>query len=271
MEKARILYVSQQIYPYIGETPQGIMERFLPQGIQEKGKEIRTFMPRYGTINERRHQLHEVIRLSGMNIIINDVDHPLVIKVASIQQARMQVYFIENEDYYERRGILKERDGSYFKDNDERAIFFSRGVLETIKKLSWTPDIIHCNGWISCITVFYASTIYKDNPLFSNSKMVISLYEDFGDDVLGDNLYNKIKMRGIPEEVLEPFKKAKSYYDVMKIIIDYCAGVTLGSTKVSEELIEYAKSKGKPILEFHTQDSYIDAYNDFYDDILLGE
>lgn len=268
MEKARILYVSQQIYPYISETPQGIMERFLPQGIQEKGKEIRTFMPRYGTINERRHQLHEVIRLSGMNIIIDDVDHPLVIKVASIQQARMQVYFIENDDYYNRRGILCDRDGKYFKDNDDRAIFFSRGVLETIKKLSWSPDIIHCNGWISCVTAFYASTIYKDNPLFTNSKMVISLYEDVGNEMLNGNLYNKIKMRGIPEEALEPFKGDNSYYSLMKIAIDYSSGVTLGSTNVDQELIDYAKEKGKPVLEYHTQDSYIDAYNDFYDEIL---
>lgn len=268
MEKARILYVSQQMYPYIGETPQGIIERFLPQGIQEKGKEIRTFMPRYGSINERRHQLHEVIRLSGLNIIIDDVDHPLIIKVASIQQARMQIYFIDNEDYYNRKGILVDKDNKYFKDNEERAIFFSRGVLETIKKLSWSPDIIHCNGWISCITAFYASTIYRDNPLFTNTKMVISLHDDVEDAPIESDLYQKVKMRGIAEEALAPFKGQSSYHTLMKVAIDHSSGVAVGSENASQELIEYAKEKGKPILEYQSHDSYVDAYNDFYDSIL---
>ena len=126
MEKQKILFVSQEIYPYLPETEMSMIGRYLPQGIQEKKREIRAFMPRYGSINERRNQLHEVIRLSGMNIIIDDTDHSLLIKVASIQSARMQVYFIDNEDFFHRKGILTDKDGKYYPDNDERAIFFAR-------------------------------------------------------------------------------------------------------------------------------------------------
>src|ERR1035438_9854840 len=148
MKKARILFVSQEITPYLEPTAMGTLARQLPQGIQERGREIRTFMPRFGSINERRNQLHEVIRLSGMNLIINDTDHPLIIKVASIQSARMQVYFIDNEDYFQRKFMLTDKNDKFFKDNDERAIFYSRGVLETVKKLGWGPDVVHCHGWI---------------------------------------------------------------------------------------------------------------------------
>jgi len=135
MEKARVLFVEQAIMPYLKETPMSRIGRYLPQGIQEKGKEIRTFMPRFGNINERRNQLHEVIRLSGMNLIINDTDHPLIIKVASIQQARMQIYFIDNEDFFHRKFTIRDKANKFYTDNDERSIFFSRGVLETVKKL----------------------------------------------------------------------------------------------------------------------------------------
>ena len=145
----KVLFVNSEIYPYLPEGPLADIGRYLPQGIQERKKEIRSFMPRYGCINERKNQLHEVIRLSGMNIIIGDVDRPLIIKVASIASARIQVYFIDNEDYFRRRQIYRDDDGTFFADNAERAIFFARGVLETVKKLRWAPDIIHCHGWIS--------------------------------------------------------------------------------------------------------------------------
>ncbi len=151
MDKKRVLFVNQEIMPYLPETPMSEIGRFLPQKTQEKGKEIRTFMPRYGLINERRNQLHEVIRLSGMNLIIDEIDHPLIIKVASIQQARMQVYFIDNEDFFHRKFMFRDKNGKFFKDNDERTVFFSKGVLETVKKLGWAPDLIHCNGWFSSL------------------------------------------------------------------------------------------------------------------------
>ena len=174
----KVLFVNSEIYPYLPETPISKIGRFLPQGIQEKKKEIRAFMPRFGAINERTNQLHEVIRLSGMNIIINDIDRPLVIKVASISAARIQVYFIDNEDYFKRKQIYTDASGHFFKDNGERAIFFARGVMETVKKLRWAPDIIHCQGWISHVLPLYLKKAYKDDPIFAHSKIVLSLYGD---------------------------------------------------------------------------------------------
>ena len=173
----RILFVSQEITPYLPETEMSVIARNLPQGIQERGKEIRTFMPKFGCINERRNQLHEVIRLSGMNLIIDDNDHPLIIKVASIQAARMQVYFIDNEDFFQRKFTLQDKTGNFFEDNDERAIFFTRGVVETVKKLQWAPDLIHCHGWFTSLLPIYIKQYYHDDPLFQNTKMVSSIYD----------------------------------------------------------------------------------------------
>src|SRR5210317_702321 len=172
MEKTRVLFVAQEILPYLEESPMAKIGRYLPQGIQERGKEIRTFMPRFGNINERRNQLHEVIRLSGMNLIINDTDHPLIIKVASIQAARMQVYFIDNEDFFHRKFVFRDKNGKFFADNDERAVFFVRGVLETVKKLGWPPDIIHCHGWMSSLLPVYVRKAFHENPIFSESKII---------------------------------------------------------------------------------------------------
>ncbi|MCK4854782.1 MAG: glycogen/starch synthase, partial [Bacteroidales bacterium] len=178
MKQAKILFISQEITPYLPESEMSKIGRYLPQGIQEKGREIRTFMPKYGSINERRNQLHEVIRLSGMNLIIDDTDHPLIIKVASIQSARMQVYFIDNEDYFHDKYVLADENGDYFQDNDERAIFFARGVLETVRKLRWSPDVVHCHGWITALVPLYLKRTFVDDPLYNNSKIVYSVYND---------------------------------------------------------------------------------------------
>ena len=178
MKQAKVLFISQEITPYLPESEMSMIGRYLPQGIQEKGREIRTFMPKYGSINERRNQLHEVIRLSGMNLIIDDTDHPLIIKVASIQSARMQVYFIDNEDYFHRKYVLKDDKDEFFEDNDERAIFFARGVLETVRKLRWSPDIVHCHGWITSLIPLYLKRTFMDDPLYNNSKIIYSVYND---------------------------------------------------------------------------------------------
>ena len=146
-EPKRILFVTQEIYPYLDiETPIRLRNRQLPEFFQSQGFETRTFMPKFGEINERRNQLHEVIRLSGINLIISDADHPLLIKVASIQSARIQIYFIDNDVYFHRRKGVVDANGKEYKDNDERCIFFARGTLETMKKLRWTPDVIYCSG-----------------------------------------------------------------------------------------------------------------------------
>jgi len=270
MEKKRILFVSQEITPYIEETPIGLIGRHLPQGIQEKGREIRTFMPRYGSINERRNQLHEVIRLSGMNLIIDNNDHPLIIKVASIQQARMQIYFIDNEDYFQRKASLYDKNGKFFEDNDERAIFFARGVLETVKKLGWAPDIIHCHGWFTSLIPLYVKKSYRDNPLFSETKVVISIYNDDFKEEMPSDISKKIKYDGITKQDLAYYKKT-NFVSLIKAAVEYSDGVIIGSPKINKELQEYVGISGKPVLEYQGEQQYLEAFSDFYDKILIEE
>lgn len=204
MEKRRVLFINQDMEPYLSSENQiGNISRSLPQAILEQGFEIRTFMPKFGCINERRHQLHEVIRLSGMNLIINDSDQPLIIKVASIPQARMQVYFIYNDEYFQRKITLKDEEGKACEDNDERAIFYVRGVFETVKKLGWAPDIIHCNGWMTSLAAIYLKTAYKNDPVFANAKIVHSLYEcDKFEGELNKDFASKARFGSIKKDVI---------------------------------------------------------------------
>jgi starch synthase len=267
MKKARILYVSQEITPYLEETPMGHMGRFLPQGIQEKGKEIRTFMPRYGCINERRNQLHEVIRLSGMNLIISDSDHPLIIKVASIQSARMQVYFIDNEEYFQRKFILADKNGKQFDDNDERAIFFCRGVIETVKKLGWAPDIVHCHGWMSSLMPIYLKRCFRDNPLFADTKVVYSVYDDDFQSPFDKDFSKKMMFAGIEKGDLDHLK-VPSFVNLTKHAIQFSDAVIIGSPKINTDLAKYLKKLDKPVLAFHDKEDYLDAYNNFYEEVL---
>ena len=176
MAKKKILFINQEIAPYVPDTTMSVLGRDIPQAIQEMSHEIRIFMPKWGTINERRGQLHEVQRLSGMNLIIDETDHPLIIKVASIQTAKIQVYFIDNDDYFNKRRMEKDESGEDYSDNGERAIFFARGVLETVKKLRWIPDVIHCQGWMSAVVPLYVKTAYHDEPSYADTKVVTSLF-----------------------------------------------------------------------------------------------
>lgn len=202
MTKPRILYVSQHVVPFLPATPMGQVCRNLPQGIHERGREIRIFTPRFGKINERRHQLHEVIRLSGMNLAVDDTDHPLIIKVASIPTARMQVYFIDNDAFFKRKFVFEDADGTPYPDNDERAIFFVRGVLETVKKLGWAPDIIHCTGWMTHLLPVYVKQLYKDDPYFAHSKLVCSLFDEGFDGSLDVRMAEKMAMDGIDPQTI---------------------------------------------------------------------
>jgi len=267
MEKARVLYVAQEMVPYLKDSPIGLMCRYLPQGIQDKGKEIRTFMPRYGIINERRNQLHEVIRLSGMNIIINDTDHPLIIKVASIQQARMQVYFIDNEDFFQRKFVNHDKTGKFFKDNDERAIFFARGVLETVKKLGWGPDLIHCHGWMSAIVPLYVKKAYRDNPMYESSKVILSVYDDSFNVKLSKDFGAKLKFAGVTDKDLKNYKKG-TYAGLIHGALDFCDGVIQASDTIDPEVLEYIQQQKIPFLAKQPDDNYVDAYNEFYDQVL---
>jgi starch synthase len=270
MEKAKVLFVAQEITPYLKESHMGLIGRHLPQGIQERGREIRTFMPRYGSINERRNQLHEVIRLSGMNLIIDDTDHPLIIKVASIQQARMQIYFIDNEDYFLRKFTLTDKNNNFFIDNDERAIFYSRGVLETVKKLGWGPDVVHCHGWITSLVPLFIKRAYKDNPLFTETKVIYSIYDDHFDDTLNKDFIGKLKVDGISTKDLKHYK-TPNYVNMIKAAVDFSDGIIFGSPDIHPELRKYVKESGKPHLEFQPMEKYIEAYSSFYDEILVNE
>ncbi len=266
MESKKILYISQEITPFLAETEMSLISRHLPQGIQESGKEVRVFMPRFGTINERRNQLHEVIRLSGMNLIIDDTDHSLIIKVTSIQQARMQVYFIDNEEYFKRKFIFEDENGTFFEDNDERMIFFNRGAIETIKKLRWTPDIIHCLGWFSALSTIFIKKTYLNDPLFKNSKVIYSLYNDDFSGELNPAFKKKLHYYGIKSGDLK-LLKTTDYISLQKTAIDNSDALVIGNKEINPEVLSYAEASGKPILPYVEQEDYVKEYNAFYDNL----
>ena len=266
-QKERVLFVSQNITPYLPESPMGLVGRHLPQGIQERGREIRTFMPRFGCINERRNQLHEVIRLSGMNLIIDDHDHPLIIKVASIQAARMQVYFIDNEEYFKRKFVFDDADGKFYADNDERAIFFCRGVIETVKKLGWSPDIIHCHGWMTSILPFYIRTAYKDDPMFENAKIITSVYDDDFQGALNAELAKKVVFGDLTEEETAIFGQT-DHKGLVNAQIKYSDAIIKGSPELGADIDELINSCDKPVLGYQDEETYMDAFSEFYDEIL---
>jgi len=270
MKKARILFVSQEITPYLEPTAMGTLARQLPQGIQERGREIRTFMPCFGSINERRNQLHEVIRLSGMNLIINDADHPLIIKVASIQSARMQVYFIDNDDYFQRKAVVQDKKGVHFADNDERTIFFCRGVIETIKKLGWSPDIVHCHGWMTSLLPVYLKKSYKDDPMFENTKVVYSMYDEEFPGTLHKDFTKKAVYEGIGKTDLD-IAKIPNFASVSKLAVQYSDAVIKASPKIAADVEKYIKKTDKPMLEYQSPENYLDAYNEFYEQVLEEE
>jgi len=267
MENIKVLFISQEITPYLPESKMSLIGRHLPQGIQERGKEIRTFMPKFGCINERRNQLHEVIRLSGMNMIINDTDHPLIIKVASIQAARMQVYFIDNEDYFNRKQTLQDESGKYFEDNDERTIFFARGVLETVKKLRWAPDIIHCHGWFTGLVPLYIKKAYNEDPLFANSKVVYSVYDDGFDNPLKKEYKDKILYENITSKDLSIIEDP-NFVNLSKLAIENSDAAIIGSETINSDLLSFIKNSNKPFLDFQSEETYLDAYSEFYENIL---
>ena len=268
MASRKILYVCQEIMPYLPESELSGLSRRLAQAMQERGNEIRTFMPRYGCINERRNQLHEVIRLSGMNLIIDDNDHQLIIKVASIPSARIQIYFIDNDDYFARKAVLLDDDGKAFADNDERAIFFARGVLETVRKLNWAPTVVHCMGWMSAVVPIYLKKVFNDDPLFRDVKIVVTLADDRFDEPLDAQFAEKIANEGVKDEKLS-ILSTPSYENLYRFVIDYADGITVASLKASPELVEYARQSGKPVLEYREPDEedFFDNYNRFYEEL----
>ena len=265
MDVDKVLYISQEIAPYLPQNVMSGLCRDLPQGIQELGTEVRTFMPRYGAINERRNQLHEVIRLSGLNIVIDDTDHPLIIKVATLQPSRMQVYFIDSDDYFQRHnpGVLETQ--SLARENDERLIFFARGVLETVKKLRWPPVVIHCSGWISALVPLYIRKSYAKDPAFRNVKVVYSVFADEMSTPLDERAVEKLRMDGFSAKDLAAISGGPVDTAALhRIAIQYSDGVVQAVADAPADAIEAAKASGKPFMAFPGEEGYASAYMDFY-------
>ena len=271
MKKNRVLYVSQEINPYTGDTKMGHVGNLLPQKTQENGKDIRIFLPRFGTINERRHQLHEVIRLSGMNLIIDDFDHQLIIKVASIQKLRLQVYFIDNEEYFPHKQMFHDLEGEVMPNNDERMIFYCKGVIETVRKLGWAPDIIHCQGWFASLVPMYIKKLYAEEPLFDNVKVIYSVFNNSFDGVLSkNNLTEKLLFEQLKESDVSRVKQSTTN-NLHKFAIDYADAVIQASPVIHKDVSNHIKSSGKPFMEYPGEENYIDAYQDFYDQFIFQE
>ncbi|MFA6701440.1 MAG: glycogen/starch synthase [Dysgonamonadaceae bacterium] len=268
MNKKRILYISQEIYPYSPKTTVSNISRFLPQAIQEKGKEIRSFMPKYGNINERRNQLHEVIRLSGMNLIIDDTDHSLIIKVASIQPARMQIYFIDNDDFFQHRETVVDENGVEYMDNDERSIFFTRGVMETVKKLRWIPDVIHCHGWFSALVPLFIKRGYADDPTFKDSKVVYSVYDDAFNNPFHEEIAKKLLFEGIDETEIKSINErgTMDFENLTKMAIDYSDAVVQGSENINSNISKYITEKNIDFTPYNVDfDSNVNEIDALYD------
>ena len=270
MEKKKILYVSQEICPYMNESAMGTLGSALPQLMQESGKDIRIFLPRFGTVNERRHQLHEVIRLSGMNLIIDDFDHQLIIKVASIQQQRMQVYFIDNEEYFPRRQMFHDHEGKLLDNNDERMIFYCKGVIETVRKLGWAPDVIHCQGWFTSLVPMYIKKLYADDPLFENTKVIYSVFNNGYKGKLSNNIIDKLLFEDLDKNDLVGLKNL-NVNTLNKFAISYADAVVQASEKINKNVLTNIQDSGKPFMEFPGEVEYENDYLNFYSHFIKNE
>ncbi len=265
MEIKKALFISQEIAPYLPASPLAEYGRSIAQGVLESGVEVRTFMPKYAMINERRNQLHEVIRLSGLNIIIDDNDHPLVIKVATLQPSRMQVYFIDNEDYFGNGDISRLEIDSTPEDNDERIMFFVRGVIETVKKLRWSPELVQCTGWVTALTPMYMRGMYADDPTVRDSKVVYALQGNAFEGTLDDRFVEKLKMDGFSDDDLKALTSGPVDFKALnRLAIDHSDAVIQAIPDADPELVEYAKASGKPFMPYPGEEDYMTAYLHFY-------
>jgi starch synthase len=270
MEKKKILYISQEICPYMSQSSMGNLSGALPQIMQESGRDIRIFLPRFGTVNERRHQLHEVIRLSGMNLIIDDFDHQLIIKVASIQQQRMQVYFIDNEEYFPRRQMFHDHEGNFMRNNDERMIFYCKGVIETVRKLGWSPDVIHCQGWFTSLVPMYIKKLYSEDPLFENTKVIYSVFDNGYKGKLSDTIIDKLLFEDLEANDLSGLKNL-NVNTLNKFAISYSDAVVQASEKINKSVLNSIEDSGKPFLDFPGEEEYEKEYLKFYENFIATD
>ena len=248
----------------------GTLSGALPQLMQESGKDIRIFLPRFGTVNERRHQLHEGIRLSGMNLIIDDFDHQLIIKVASIQQQRMQVYFIDNEEYFPRRQMFHDHEGNFIENNDERMIFYCKGVIETVRKLGWSPDVIHCQGWFTSLVPMYIKKLYSEDPLFENTKVIYSVFNNGYKGKLSDTIIDKLLFENLSEADLSGLKNL-NINTLNKFAISHADAVVQASEKINKTVLNNIEESGKPFLEFPGEEEYENNYLKLYENFIEKE
>jgi len=267
MEKKKILFISQETHPFLPKSEISENALLSPQLAQSEGKEIRAFMPRYGCINERRHQLHEVIRLSGQNLSIDDQDYPLIIKVASVSSARMQVYFIDNEEFFKRKFVTVDENGKEFKDNDERSMFFCRGVLETVKKLGWKPDVIHCHGWFTALMALYIKGTYAKDPHFAGTKVVYSLYNNSFETKWDKRLSEKLKFEGFESDILDQIE-GTSCVEITKLIAKHVDGLIMSSETVSEEYQKIYDEASCHKLPFMGEDEQAKTLSEFFDKVI---
>ncbi|QIK16666.1 glycogen/starch synthase [Blattabacterium sp. DPU] len=268
MTDKRILYVSSDLFPFSSENPISLSVLKATKFMQSIGNDVRIFMPRFGIINERRHQLHEVIRLSGMNLAINEIDQPLLIKVASIPDARLQVYFIDNEEYFKRKAVDEDENGIFFRDNDERALFFTKGVLETVKKLNWKPDIIHIYGWMSSFIPLYIKNIYVNDPIYQNVKIIVSIYNKPFQGLLNNNIIQKIKLDGIKSVKLQLLKNP-NYFNLIKLCMYFSDAIIKGDLFFPEEIEDYIKINKLLVLKYYPVEKIETVYQQFYKKTVL--
>jgi starch synthase len=266
MKDKRILFVSSEVVPYLPETELSSTAFFSAKNAHSKGIQTRIFMPRFGVINERRHQLHEVIRLSGMNLVVNDMDMPLIIKVASIPKERMQVYFIDNDEYFKRKAVFTDEDDKLFSDNDERAIFFAKGVIETVKKLNWAPDIIHVHGWMASLLPLYLKEYYKEEPLFSDSIVVTSLYNNAFEGSLNSELSKKVQF-DMEEASKSAILNEPTFINISKSAIQNSDAVIKASATLPSEIEESIAASDIPFLDYEDEMSK-ENYLEFYAQLL---
>lgn len=259
----KVLFVTQEMNPYTALSEVSEAFKSLPQYIQEQDYEIRVLMPRFGTINERRHRLHEVVRLSGMNIIVDDEDYPLIIKVASIPGSRLQVYFLDNEEFFKRKHIF-DNEGEVFEDNYERLIFFCKGAMETVKKFGWPPDIIHCHGSFTSLIPLYTKKVYNNDPIFSNSKVLYSAYTDvIGNSFNLESFKNVAAINDLEAEDLDAYHH-DGKVDLNLGALHFSDGVLVGSSSISEAVIQAAEKEGKPVIDVSNDEKFLKSTAEFY-------
>lgn len=265
----RIIFVSQEISPYLPATENAKFGRDLPQAMQSRKWEVRTFMPDFGDINERRNQLHEVIRLSGLNIVINDNDHPLVVKVASMQPSRIQVYFMDNDDYFQKLDSDVDAFGSNRADNDERMIFYGRTAMDTARKLLWETDVMQVQGWMSALVPLYLKSIFRAGPSFLNTHLIYTILPEAPVAKIDPAIFDKLVEDGVGEKYVAKFREMADDPNLIhKMAIEYADAVVFQNVEENPDLEQYCESMGKKVLHLQGEGSFVEEYSALYNELI---